>query len=785
MPCSHQHTGNRRGPVRLARLVCLIAGLMLAEFALGAGRFAGLALGEALEVLRREGAPLVYSTNLVRPELLVQAEPDAAEPVEIAGEILQPHGLALRAEGGMYLVVRVEPPARTGAVEAPEQPAESPLPNDPAELETITVSASRYVLQGASQFFVDQSAIQALPDLGEDPMRAAHRLPGTAASGLSSKSHFRGGEHDETAIYLNGLELLEPFHIRDYHSVFSSIDARAISGVEAYTGGFPARYGDHMSGVLTLESQFPESARHTELGLSMYNTSFLHSGYSADQDWDWLFSARDSNLDIVLRPSLGEPDYFDVFAQLGHRLSATSFLSINALYADDGVTVITESDPDELERSDSDTKNQHLWLRLDNEWLPDLSSVTVLSARSIENLRVAEMNDPDKMVARVRDDRELEDWGLGQHWQWTRWARHNLRWGFQYHDHRARYEYTGLAVYNGFLAELEGLQNPTERIIRAAPKGHETSFYLSDRWSWTDATFLELGLRWDRQTWTEPSYGSQLSPRVSFLHRLDADTDIRFSWGRYSQSQAIHRLQVEDGLDQFFAPQRSDHFIAGYRKFLPGGYRFRAELFLKRYVRLKPRFENLFDPLALIPELAPDRVRLDPSSAEARGLELSVEFRDNGPLEWWASYVLSRATDRIEGLDQPRSWDQRHAFQAGLSWRSDPWEFGFAVNAHTGWPTTPLTPEYDPEEDELVPVLGERNSENYKTFVTLDLRVSREFSVRRGRLSAFFEVSNATNRDNPCCVDYDLDDEVEPAMIDRSEDFWVPIIPAVGILWEF
>ena len=104
---------------------------------------------------------------------------------------------------------------------------------------TLSVTASRYILFSNSQFFIDQRAIQALPDLGEDPIRSVHRLPGAAASGLSSRSHFRGGEHNETAIFLNGLQLMDPFHIRNYHSIFSSIDARAISGVEAYTGGFP------------------------------------------------------------------------------------------------------------------------------------------------------------------------------------------------------------------------------------------------------------------------------------------------------------------------------------------------------------------------------------------------------------------------------------------------------------------------------------------------------------------------------------------------------------------
>jgi hypothetical protein len=774
-------------PKRIAPILVLIL-LSLPTTAFAQETYTGRSVLEVLNELRQDGAPLVYSSNLVSPELEVKREPEAGPAIEIARQILAPYGLTLQFKEGVYLVVRAPPddagsasPAdsRTSGADALKPDHGSP------ELEKVTVSASRYVLQSVSSFFVDQRAIQALPDLGDDPLRAAHRLPGAAANGLSSKTYFRGGLHDETAIYLNGLQLLDPFHIRDYHSIFSSIDARAISGVEAYTGGFPAQYGDHMSGVLSLDSQLPETPRHTELGLSVYNTSILHSGYSEGGEWDWLISARDSNLDLVLDPSLGSPDYFDVFAQLGYQFNDRTYVSFNALYAKDSVVVITENDPTELERSDSHTDNQHFWVRMENDWLPELTSSTVLSRSYFDNLRVAQANDPEQMIARVRDQREVEVWALSQDWQWTGWSGHDLRWGFWYGDESARYNYSGIAVYEGLLAQLPYLEDPRVYEVETNPDGYGLSLYLSDRWRWSDATWLQYGVRWDRQTWTVPQYSNQFSPRISFLHNLNATTDFRFGWGRYSQSQAIQHLQVEDGVDQYFAPQRSDHYIVGMRKLFDGGYRLRAEAYYKQYEDLKPRYENLFNPLALIPEMAPDRVRLAPTSAEAVGLEFSLEFRGEGDLDWWVTYVLSKTTDRINGRDQPRSWDQLHAFQAGISWRPGRWEVGAAIEVHTGWPITPLYTFYDPLEDELIPVPGERNSEKYATFLVLDIRVSREFEVKKGRLSAFIEVSNATNRKNPCCTDFDVDDMVAPPVLDRTLDYWVPIIPAVGILWEF
>ena len=60
---------------------------------------------------------------------------------------------------------------------------------------------------------------------------------------------------------LNGQRLLDPFHIRDYQSLFSAIDARAIAGMEVYTGGFPVRYGDKIGALVLVDALDPQ--RHS------------------------------------------------------------------------------------------------------------------------------------------------------------------------------------------------------------------------------------------------------------------------------------------------------------------------------------------------------------------------------------------------------------------------------------------------------------------------------------------------------------------------------------------
>ena len=86
----------------------------------------------------------------------------------------------------------------------------------------------------------------------------------------------------------------------------------------------------------------------------------------------------------------------------------------------------------------------------------------------------------------------------------------------------------------------------------------------------------------------------------------------------------------------------------------------------------------------------------------------------------------------------------------------------------------------------LVPIIGARNSKRYSAFASLDARVSRRFDLPRGELTVFLEVSNLTNRRNVCCSDFDIEeDENGNEMLDAGDDFWPPLLPAIGVLWEF
>ena len=59
-------------------------------------------------------------------------------------------------------------------------------------------------------------------------------------------------------------------------------------------------------------------------------------------------------------------------------------------------------------------------------------------------------------------------------------------------------------------------------------------------------------------------------------------------------------------------------------------------------------------------------------------------------------------------------------------------------------------------------------------------------TLRVGSLDVFVEISNATNRENPCCVDFDLEEDASgDCSSSRKRITWLPRLATFGVLWQF
>jgi len=76
--------------------------------AVASDTFAGRSINGVLEQYRSEGWSFAYSSNLIKPSMLVRAEPESIDPAGIVREILMPYDLTLLQIDELYVVVRTE-----------------------------------------------------------------------------------------------------------------------------------------------------------------------------------------------------------------------------------------------------------------------------------------------------------------------------------------------------------------------------------------------------------------------------------------------------------------------------------------------------------------------------------------------------------------------------------------------------------------------------------------------------------------------------------------------------
>jgi hypothetical protein len=705
-------------------------------------------------------------------------EPAGTTPQAILDEVLAEHGLrAKRAGANTYAIVRAEA--------VPSRPSAGPIAGTGAPLEEIVIAASRYSLSADTpdvHTFLTQDEIEALPRLADDSLKAVHRLPGAASNGLSGLANMRGGEENETLVVLDGLPLYEPFHLRLLLSPASMLDPRVLSGLDVHAGGFTAQYGDRMSAVIDAQSLQPVADAYYELGLSLFHLSGLASHRFGDGKGQWLAAVRRSNLDEVadlVDSKIGEPTYSDAFGRLDYQFTDSTRGSLHVLIANDRAEV---QNTDETEFADATYRNSYVWATLEHEFTPSTEARAILSYTDVASERQGEVDEPGRRTGAVDDERHYDVLGLKLDgtWRTQRWV-HQL--GLEVRSLSADYDYASAVRFEPGYPWPDSPGQVTVRAEDSEPSGSHVAGYVSSRVLVTQRLAAEFGLRWDEQTYSGDS-DDQFGPRVNLAYEAGDATRLRASWGRYQQFQGINELQVEDGVDEFLPAQQADHLILGVEQDLRAGFALRVEGYRKDYDSLKPRYESLFDPLSLVPELRWDRVRIAPDSARAEGVEALLTRRSPDPWNGWLSYAWSRVTDRENGVETRRSWDQAHSVGAGLKWTSGPWNAMLAANYHTGWPTTPVNVA-DAGTPQASIVVGRRNSIRYKDYSSVDVRLSRDFALRRGDLNVFAEITNAFNQRNPCCVDYSYDYPDGQLALEREYRHWLPLVPSVGVLWKF
>ncbi len=799
----------------------------------------GMSMGlvDLIEKLRQQGLKIIYSDRLVPVSAKVSVESVSLDALRRS---LTPLGLSLRASGPVWIVTRLETLTVTGFLyNSANQPLKRAfvrvlpegtrhygdndghfrLENVPpgaqllvgaigyesqlleagqadlgtlilipaSRVENIIVTGSRYRFpfrQGVDAGFTASAPDMALiPALAGDAMRVANRLPGVSSVGVSAKPRIRGGLQDEVLILLDGVELLEAFHLADFQNGYSSIDHRTVEAIDIYTGGFPARYGNRMSGVMDVTTDRTAPDYASEIGYSSFST-FINSRSRTTETsakknpMQWLLSARHGDLgDLteLMEPRAGHPRYTDISARFNRFLADGDELYGGLLGARDSIHFT-----DDEELAEADINSYYLWsgLRLDHGQY--LNSAWLLTLAGIDREKNLFSEEPDGKAGFLDYRQSVDRISLRNDYR-LQTDDHLHEFGLEWVYGRSRYD-LNRQFDRGELAAILGIPAQVDNLINTRIDGPALGLYLSTEWSTRNRWTWQPSIRWDYQDYYRGPSEQQISPRLGALYRVSDQSQWRFSLGRFYQPDGLHELQVIDGEEHFFRAQASDQAIIGYDWQQPGRY-FRGEVYYKRYRNPKRRYENLFNPFVLLPEMEPDRVALNPDKALSQGLDLSYRHELTPSLTGHLRYGYMDSEDSINGTRVPRRWSQRHTLNAMLTWERDDYSLSLALLWHSGWRSTQL-----PESiaaDEPLAVEHILNNTELRDYLSLDISGSRSWRLGPTRITLHFDITNLGERDNVAGIDFEAEQQDDRIFFTPEAEMLLPLVASAGIVIAF
>lgn len=664
--------------------------------------------------------------------------------------------------------------------------------SEPVQLEEIVVTPGKFTVQDGTDVSLSLSkdAIDLFPLIDNDVFRAAHIFPGVTSNDFSARFNLRGSEKDEIVVRLDGMELFEPYHLQDFGGAISIIDLGVVRRADLLMGGFPAEYGDKMSGVFDITTKTGNRDRFSmNLGIDLINAHALLEGPLSDKG-SWLVSARRGYVDLILALMDADedlrPQYADLYSKITYDLTDKDKLTLNALYAWDDNFINEDNDEDDL---DSTYHNAMFWTKWrhfysESVW-SDLFVFNNLSTRD----RQEGINGVDKrnfgffgakgeLTAHLRDTHTIQG---GLEWRWSK---------AEYNYSVPRYQ----QVTWQFKSSRCALCNFTRKVwAEVDDRGWEIKGYLQDKWQLHPRLALNIGGRYLFQDYRRNEIQKyEISPRIALAVKPVENLTLRAAWGLYHQPVGLITIPVETSIKNVGRAARAIHYIIGAEYASGKNFMVRAEGYYKVLTNLTRQIQDFGRQAQIIPPA---------DSGHAKGFDLfgayALSDRLMGSLGY--AFLITKASEDNPIFYPPlfgetfyRNFDQRHTISLNGSYQiALRWHLHLSWRFHTGNPTTPLEHTLVRHSDgrmDCVRGFGEYNTDRLPPYHSLDLRLTKTHEYKSWTLNWYVQILNLYNRSNVHeRVFSEVRDETTGELIgcEVSDESLFPILPTLGVSATF
>lgn len=513
---------------------------------------------------------------------------------------------------------------------------------------------------------ITSARVQQIPTLlGEaDVLKTLQLMPGVQSGNEGTSGlYVRGGTPDQNLVQLDGAPLYNVSHLFGFLSVFNP---DIVQNVQLTKGGFPARYGGHLSSVVEVNVEDGNRNEYEGEGsLGLLASRLTIQGPIVEDETSFLVSGRRTYADVLLRSVTDELQsgyyFYDVNAKLNHEFSSTDRVFWSLYTGDDRFHSID----DEEFSFEFGWGNVTSTLRWNHVYGNDLfGSLALRYSRYRFNIDAEDGGENDRFRLLYRSG--IQDLEVESRFDYTPNDRHDVRAGGTVTYHRFR---PGATEYEVSASSIDTTISPSERV-----RALDAAVYVEDEIDWTEQLSTNAGLRAATFFVGGTSYWS-VQPRLSARYLLPRDWALK---GSYSlMRQPIHLLSNSTiGLptDLWVSstpevpPERSHQVTLGLsRSFQNREYEVRLEGYGKlmdNLIEYKPGAEYSLTA-------STDWVsRVETGRGWSYGAELLLR-RTRGRTSGWIGYTLSWTRRQFDALNDgdpfPFRYDRRHDFSATVT----------------------------------------------------------------------------------------------------------------------
>jgi CarboxypepD_reg-like domain/TonB-dependent Receptor Plug Domain len=721
----------------------------------------------------RTGEPVAKATVAIR-ELNVETRTNDSGEFDLAE--VPPGEIELQVTTVGYSLVRRK-------IDVGDAPIELEILLGPAVLRrTDEVSVTEKVFlepepAAVSDHSLNQAELKNLSSvLVDDPLRSVQALPGvTTGDDFFAQFSARGAGFRSIGYTTDGILIYSPMHevgdVNDGASL-SMLNGDVIDTVNLYTGGFPPKYGDRTAGYLNIvtrdgsHERFTNTATASASGLGWTNEGPIGKTRKSS----WLFSARKSYLDYLIRKLSDDPEsslilgFYDFFGKLSIEPTPRHQFRLNGNFGKSRV---------DQHRARSFSANDFLfgdsrtgvgiadWL-----WIVK-NNLTLESAVSYDNAQLTNVNHDHAFLF----DSDLKQVGIKQ--------------DLAYQPNVAN------RIESGYLVRRLSQTTNRRRFQFSSQQFRQTDLFSGAMWqpgAYMQHTITGLNSRvaftWGGRFEHLDLTGQNIwMPRGSLAISVAPSTKVTFAYGQYSQFPNPTQF-----LGQFRNPnlqaERASHYTLSIEQTLNERTRIRVEAYDREdrngIYSADTEYRVLNGRTVGPAPAAPGRLQNN-LRGHARGIEIFIQRRSVNKLSGWVSYSygVARYRDAATNLSFYGDYDQRHTLNVYATYRLRP---SLNVSAKFRYGSNfPIVGFLKYDGGRLV-LSDQRNQVRMPVYSRLDVRANKAFNFDQWKLTLYAEVLNVLARRN---IRYTTTVDTVNGRLSINRDSMFPLLPIAGIRVEF